>query len=122
MDTPTIVRGSISATSRARLCRPIAAVKRAQRGHRVVAGQHAAVDTYQTDQASNPPIEIYIGQPKGEPRAAVRLVLFGDGWRFFLGCRFPEGAPPSRRPGRSQAVKPIADLTKDRVDRLAQGK
>jgi hypothetical protein len=22
----------------------------------------------------------------------VRLVLFADGWRFFLGCRFPEGA------------------------------
>ena len=59
---------------------------------RLVAGQHIAVDGYNTDQAPNHPIEIFIGQPLGEPRAALRLVLFADGWRIFLGNRFPNGA------------------------------
>jgi molybdopterin/thiamine biosynthesis adenylyltransferase len=59
---------------------------------RLVAGQHVAVDAYNADQAPHPPMELFIGQPSGEPRAAVRLVLFADGWRLFLGSRFPAGA------------------------------
>ncbi len=59
---------------------------------RLVAGQYVGVDAYDADQAPPPTIEIFIGQPPGEPRAEVRLVLFADGWRLFLGSRFPEGA------------------------------
>jgi molybdopterin/thiamine biosynthesis adenylyltransferase len=57
----------------------------------LVAGQHVAVDAYNAN-AAPCPIEIVIGQPPGEPRATVRLVLFADGWRIFLGAHFPEGA------------------------------
>ena len=59
---------------------------------RLVAGQHVVVDAYSADHPPDAPIEVFIGQPPGEPRAAVRLVLFADGWRIFLGGRFPEGA------------------------------
>src|SRR6266852_4672910 len=55
---------------------------------RLVAGQYVGVDAYDADQAPPPTIEIFIGQPPGEPRAEVRLVLFADGWRLFLGSRF----------------------------------
>jgi hypothetical protein len=51
---------------------------------RLVAGSHVDVDEY-SDAVQHHPIEIFIGHPSGAPRAAVRLVLFADGWRLFLG-------------------------------------
>jgi molybdopterin/thiamine biosynthesis adenylyltransferase len=61
---------------------------------RLVAGRHVAVDEF-SDTGTEPyPIEICIGRPAGPPRAAVRLVLFADGWRLFLGHAFTSADLP----------------------------
>jgi hypothetical protein len=61
---------------------------------RRVAGQHVAVDEFSAAGTEPHPIEIYIGRPAGPPRAAVRLVLFADGWRLFLGRAFASAELP----------------------------
>lgn len=55
---------------------------------RLVAGQHVSMEDY-GGTVEPPPIEIFIGRPSGAPRAALRLVLFADGWRLFLGHASP---------------------------------
>ncbi|MFB6465009.1 ThiF family adenylyltransferase [Bradyrhizobium tunisiense] len=59
---------------------------------RLVAGQHVDVGAYDASSEFAYPIEIFIGQPSSSSRGSVRVVLFADGWRLFLGTRFPDGA------------------------------
>lgn len=50
---------------------------------RLVAGQH--VDVRDGADAAVHQIEIVIGRPLGAPRAPIRLAVYADGWRLFLG-------------------------------------
>ena len=49
-----------------------------------------------------PAIELVIGCPQGAPRAPIRLVLYADGWRLFLGT----SKPPSHAPQSGLAIGP----------------
>jgi molybdopterin/thiamine biosynthesis adenylyltransferase len=55
----------------------------------LVAGRHVQIDEQAAAPEGTYPIEIFIGRPAGAPRAAVRLIVFADGWRLFLGHAFP---------------------------------
>lgn len=59
---------------------------------RMVAGDHVMIDEFPAGEA--PAIEIFVGRPTETPRAPVRLVLYADGWRFFLGLRLSFGELP----------------------------
>lgn len=52
---------------------------------RLVAGQHVQIDEHAAASGERYPIEIFVGRPPGASRATVRLILFADGWRLFLG-------------------------------------
>ena len=61
---------------------------------RLVAGTHVDVGEFvgKSDKAYQ--IEIFVGSPPSARRAPVRLVLFADGWRLYLG----NGLPPTTLP------------------------
>jgi molybdopterin/thiamine biosynthesis adenylyltransferase len=64
---------------------------------RQVAGTHVVLADIADDPSAQHDIEIFVGRP-GEPsRAAVRLVLFADGWRIYLGksSKVPDLLPQS---------------------------
>ena len=56
---------------------------------RLAAGGHVELHENPAAPGRLYPIEIVVGRPGGAPRAAVRLILFADGWRLFLGHAFP---------------------------------
>ena len=60
---------------------------------RLVAGKHVAV-TDQRETTEQHFIEIFIGRPEAAPRAPVRLVLYADGWRLFVGHSFSQSDLP----------------------------
>ncbi len=62
---------------------------------RLVAGAHVDVGDYTSGSDDAYEIEIFVGRPPGKgARAPVRLILFADGWRFFLGNCLPPAALP----------------------------
>jgi molybdopterin/thiamine biosynthesis adenylyltransferase len=73
-------------------------------GIRLVAGPHVEAAKFDSAAGAKFDFEIMIGRPTMEARAPIRLVLFADGWRFYVGTGWP--AVRNERPQSSATLGP----------------
>lgn len=57
---------------------------------RLVAGPHVEIVRYDAAAGRSYDFEIVVGPPAIAARAPIRLVLFADGWRLYLGTAWPQ--------------------------------
>ncbi|HEV2160669.1 MAG TPA: ThiF family adenylyltransferase [Stellaceae bacterium] len=57
---------------------------------RLVAGTHVEVERYNAAARRSYDFEIVVGPPTTAARTPIRLVLFADGWRVYLGTVWPQ--------------------------------
>lgn len=64
---------------------------------RMVAGSLVQIGELVAGSDETHEIEVFVGSPRDAPSAPVRLILYADGWRLFLGASRPPVGPPQSK-------------------------